>query len=72
MLCACPAGTIVPGVVADPLKLVSYVLDGQAVVMGQVFKECLSVKDGLKTLEHSMDLGLSNSEVVTSVDASEG
>ena len=59
-------------VVANPLELVSYVLDGQAVVMGQVFKECLLIKDGLKTLEHSMDLGLSNSEVVTSVDASEG
>ena len=68
----CPASTVVADVVANPLELVSYVLDGQAVVMGQVFKECLSVKDGLKTLEHSMDLGLSNSEVVTSVDASEG
>ena len=30
------------------------------------------IKDGLKMLKHSMDLGLSNSEVVTGVDTSEG
>ena len=59
-------------VVANPLKLVSYMLYGQAVAVGQVFKECLSIKDGLKMLEHSVDLGLSNSKVVTGVDMSEG
>ena len=58
--------------VTNPLKLVSYVLDGQVVIVGQVFKKCLLIKDSLKTLEHSVDLGLSNSKVVTSVDASEG
>ena len=42
-------------VVADLLKLVSYVLYSQVVVVGQVFKECFLIKDGLKMFEHSMD-----------------
>ena len=66
-----PVLAVCVDVVGEPLELVSHTLNSEAVIGGEIFKECLAVKDSLYALDDGVDFGLSDSEVVTCVDAGE-
>ena len=66
-----PVLAVCVDVVGEPLKLVSHTLNSEAVIGGEIFKECLAVEDSLYALDDGVDFGFSNSEVVTCVDAGE-
>ena len=68
---ASPALAVCVDIVGEPLKLVSHTLNSKAVVGGEIFKECLAVEDSLYALDDGVDFGLSDSKVVTCVDAGE-
>ena len=59
-------------VVEDPLKLVTYPLQGELVLGWLVFKEVLAVEDCLDALDHCLHLGFDDRKVVDGVGACEG
>ena len=50
-----PVLTVCVDVVGEPLKLVSHTLNSEAVIGGEIFKECLAVEDSLYVLDDGVD-----------------